>query len=273
MLVEEPSLVLIDGRRIAYNEVSPLHPKGTVLLLTGSDSNRLTWYKQLDAFGRTYRTIAVDYRDTGDSDPASESYTIADLANDAAFMLAALGVQRAHVVGISLGGYVGLQLVLSHPEQVEKLVLISTSATYIPPGPEMMAKLLQLQQDAQVDVSERMQQVLALVTAPGYFATHPQDWEWISQWARYRPQSQEAATRQMQACMTYDVSEQLDHIQVPTLVVHGELDLRVAPENGRFLAEHITGARFILYPKTGHLVIIERAEEFNRDVLAFLLES
>jgi pimeloyl-ACP methyl ester carboxylesterase len=72
--------------------------------------------------------------------------------------------------------------------------------------------------------------------------------------------------------MTYDVSGQLDHIQVPTLVVHGELDPRVVPENGRFLAEYITGARFILYPNTGHLVPLEHAEEFNRDVLAFLEE-
>ena len=272
MLVEESSLVLIDGRRIAYNEVSPPHPKGTVLLLTGSDSNRLTWYKQLDVFGRAFRTIAVDYRDTGDSDPVSKPYTIADLADDAAFVLVALGVQRAHVVGVSLGGYVGLQMVLRHPEQVEKLVLVSTSATYIPLSPEMMAQMTHLQQDQQLEVGERMQRVVALVTAPGYFANHPQDWDSLAEWARYRPQSQESAVRQLQACITYDVSRQLDHIQVPTLVVHGELDPRVALENGHFLAEHITGARFILYPNTGHLVIIEHAEEFNRDVLAFLQE-
>jgi 3-oxoadipate enol-lactonase len=270
MQVKEPSLVLIDGRRIAYDEVSPPNPRGTVLLLAGSDSNRLIWYKQLDVFGRTFRTIAMDYRDTGDSDPVSEPYTIADLADDAAFVLATVGVQQAHVVGISFGGYIGLQMVLRHPEQVDKLVLISTSATYIPPSPEMMAKMRQLQQDQQMEVGERMQRVLALVAAPGYFANHPQDWDRIAQWARYRPQSQEAAVRQIQACMTYDVSGQLDRIQVPTLVIHGDLDPRVDLENGRFLAEHIPGARFILYPSTGHLVIIERAEEFNHDILAFL---
>jgi pimeloyl-ACP methyl ester carboxylesterase len=181
-------------------------------------------------------------------------------------------VQQTHVVGISLGGYVGLQMVLRHPERVEKLVLVSTSATYIPPSPEMMAQMRQLQQDQQLEVGERMQRVLALVTAPGYFANHQQDWDRIAEWPRSRPQRQEAAVRQMQACLTYDVSVQLDHIQVPTLVVHGELDPRVAPQNGRFLAEHITGARLLLYPNTGHLVIIERAEEFNRDVLAFLQE-
>jgi 3-oxoadipate enol-lactonase len=272
MRVKEPSFVLTDGPRMAYDEVCPADPKGTILLLPGSDSNRLIWYKQLDVFGRAFRTIAVDCRDTGDSEPASEAYTIADLADDAASMLAALGVQQAHVVGVSLGGYVALQMVLRHPEQVEKLVLVSTSATYIPPSPEMMAQMEQLQQDQHVEAGERMQRILALVTAPGYFANHTQDWDRIAEWARYRPQRQEAAVHQMQACITYDVSGQLDHIQVPTLVVHGELDPRVAPENSRFLAEHIPDARFMLYPNTGHLVIIERAEEFNRDVLAFLQE-
>ena len=95
---------MINGRRMAYDEVSPSQPKGTVLLLTGADSNRLTWYKQLDVFGRAFRTIAVDYRDTGDSDSMSEPYTIVDLATDAVFVLDALGVQRAHVVGYGNAG-------------------------------------------------------------------------------------------------------------------------------------------------------------------------
>jgi 3-oxoadipate enol-lactonase len=267
MQVQEPSFVWIDGRRIAYDEVNPAHSRGTVLLLAGADSDRLTWYKQLDVFGRVFRTIALDYRDTGESDPVSESYTIADLADDAAFVLDALGVQRAHVVGISLGGYVALQVALRHPARVEKLVLISTSATFIPPSSEMLVQMRQLQP---LEVGERMQRALALVAAPGYFAIHPRDWNRVAEWARYRPEREEAAVPQMQACLTFDVSGQLDRIQVPTLVVHGELDPRVVPEHGRFLAERIKGARFLLYPNTGHLVIIERAEDFNRDVLAFL---
>ena len=87
----------------------------------------------------------MDYRDTGDSDSVSEPYTIADLADDGAFFLSALEVQRAHVVGISLGGSVALQMVLRHPERVEKLVLVSASATYIPPSIALMAQMEHLQ--------------------------------------------------------------------------------------------------------------------------------
>ena len=144
MQLRTPSFVEVDGRKLAYNEVSPSNPRGTILLLTGLGAKRYGWYYQLDEFGRYYRTIALDHRDISDSDPFEEPYTIADLADDAAAALRALGVQRAHVMGISLGGFVGLQLALRHPDQLDKLVLISTSAggaTHVHPSQEMLARL------------------------------------------------------------------------------------------------------------------------------------
>ena len=95
MEVREHSSVRIDGRKMAYDEVSPTEPRGTILLLTGLASKRLGWQRQLETFGRHYRTIALDHRDTGDSDPVAEPYTIGDLADGAAAVLRALGVDRA----------------------------------------------------------------------------------------------------------------------------------------------------------------------------------
>jgi 3-oxoadipate enol-lactonase len=126
------------------------------------------------------------------------------------------------------------------------------------------------QPDLQLEIGERMRRTYAKVTAPGYFESHPEDGERLAEIARYRPQSQEAYRRQLQAVMTHDVGEQLERIYAPTLVVQGELDPLVAPANAHYLAQHIPGARLLLYPNTGHLVHVERAEELNRDVLAFL---
>ena len=124
----QSSFVTVNGRRLAYNEVSPPRPRGTILLLAGLAAKRYGWYKQLDVFGRFYRTIALDHRDISDSDEVTEFYAITDLADDAAGALHALGVERANVIGISMGGFVSLHLALRHPELVEKLVLVSTSA-------------------------------------------------------------------------------------------------------------------------------------------------
>jgi len=256
---------------LAYDEVSPPTPQGTVLLLTGLGSKRLGWYQQLPVFGQIYRTIAMDHRDTGDSDLATEPYTTADQADDAAGLLLALGVERAYVVGISMGGYIALELALRHPELVQKLVLTGTSAggpTHVPPGPETAALLVQSREG--IDPGDLARRTYAEIMAPGYAESHPEEMQRIALTARYHAQPAEAYRRQLQACLGHNVAGQLEQIHVPTLVIHGEVDPLVPVENGQYLAEHIPGARLIRFPATGHIAIIERADAYNRAVLSFL---
>ncbi|HEU0025614.1 MAG TPA: alpha/beta fold hydrolase [Ktedonobacterales bacterium] len=276
MRVREPSSVLIGGRKLAYDEARPANladEKGTILLLTGLGSKRLGWARQVEAFGREYRTIAMDHRDTGDSDEVSESYTVANLADDAAALLGALGIARAHVVGISLGGFTALQFALRHPDLLDKLVLVSTSAggsAHVPPAPEIAAILAPA---PGMEVGERAIRHYSQIMAAEFVAAHPEELERIAETARYRPQSAAGYMRQLQAALTHDVADSLHHIIAPTLVIHGDFDPLVPPANGQFLAARISGARHIVYPGVGHIPIIERAEDFNRDVLAFLGEA
>lgn len=265
--------MLIAGRKLAYDEASPAHPadaKGTILLLTGLASKRLGWARQLEDFGREYRTIAMDHRDTGDSDEVAEDYTAADLADDAAALLGALGISRAHVVGISLGGLVALHFALRHADLLEKLVLVSTSAggsTHVPPSPEIVALLTP---DASLEVGERAIRNYSRIMAAEYVAAHPEEMERIAETARYRPQSPAAYMRQLRASLAHDVADALHRITAPTLVIHGDLDPLVPSANGTYLANNIAGARHLVYRGVGHIPIVERADEFNRDVLAFL---
>lgn len=272
MQASSPSFVTVAGRKIAYDEVSPPHPKGVILLLTGLAAKRQGWAHQLDVFGREYRTIAIDHRDIGDSDPFTEPYTTADQADDAAVVLRALGVSQAHVVGISMGGFIALELTLRHPELVERLVLVSTSAggsTHTQPAAEFIGRML-LPEYRTGEVGERAKRTYAAIMAPGYCEAHPDEWERVAENARYKPQTGESYQRQWVACQTHDVTDRLGQIAVPTLVIHGDFDPLVPIQNGRHLAAHVPGARFVEYPNTGHIPIVERAADFNRDVLAFL---
>lgn len=273
MHVQAPSFVTLeDGRKIAYDDVSPANPKGTILLLTGLAAKRLGWANQLEAFGREYRTLAIDHRDIGDSDPYTQPYTTADQADDAAGVLHALGIARAHVVGISMGGFIALELALRHPELVERLVLVSTSAggsTHTQPSAEFVGHML-LPEYRTGEIGERARRTYAAIMAPGYCETHPDEWERIAENARYQPQSDESYQRQWMACQTHDTTARLGQIAIPTLVVHGDFDPLVPVQNGRHLAANIPGARYIEYPDTGHIPIVERAADFNREVLAFL---
>ncbi len=268
--ITKPSIVTIGGRKLAYNEVSPANPKGTILLLTGLGSKRLAWYKQLDEFGRTYRTIALDNRDVGDSDQTPAPYSIRDQANDAATVLRILGVERANIVGISMGGFISLELTLQYPELVNKLVLVSTSGgglTNVPASPRLWPAFLRREN---LEVGALARKTYNRIMGPGYGANHPEVLDEIAQIARYRPMSAEAYRRQLRACLRHNAATRLDLIRVPTLIIHGDKDPLVPVANGRRLARKIAGAKLLLYPNTGHIPIIEQAARFNRDVLAFL---
>jgi pimeloyl-ACP methyl ester carboxylesterase len=271
--IPAPSSVVINGRKLAYDEARPTNPadaKGTILLLTGLASKRLGWARQLPVFGREYRTIAMDFRDTGDSDEVAESYTPADLADDAAALLEALGITHAHVVGISLGGFVALHFALRHAARLDKLVLVSTSpggSAHVPASPEMLALLTPT---PGMEPGERAIRAYSQIMAAEFVAAHPEALERVAETARYRPQSGAAYMRQIGAVMAHDMVAALSRITAPTLVIHGEIDPLVPAANGAYLAAHIAGARHIVYPGVGHIPIVERADDFNRDVLAFL---
>jgi len=267
----DPTFVIRDGRKLAYEEIVPPNPKGTILLLPGLAVKRQAWYRQMETFGAQYRTIAIDNRDIGDSDLTPAPYSIADQAEDAVAILDALRIAQAHVIGISMGGFIALELTLRHPERVEKLVLTSTSAggsTHVAANWRIMAMLTLPRFDR--DVGKVAKRSFAMIMAPGYCASHPEEWETIAELARHRPQPTAAYRRQLRACMKHNVAAQLGMIDRPTLVVHGDSDPLIPTANGKYLAEHIPGAQLILYPHTGHIPIIEQAASYNRDVLAFL---
>ena len=207
----------------------------------------------------------------GDSDPADGAYSIGELAEDVRALTEALGIERASLVGISMGGFVSLELALRHPELVEKLVLVVTSAggpTHVSTSPEIMRLLMP--DDTEVETGEGARRVCAAVAAPGFAERHPEEMDTFVEIARHRPLTREAYLRQLQACRAHDVSGRLGEIRAPTLVIHGELDPLVRVENGRHLAREIPDARLIVYPDTGHIPEVERFEKFNRDLLAFL---
>ena len=260
----------VGGHRLAYDEITPQHPKGNILLLQGLGGKRQGWARQLPVFGREYRTIALDHRDVGDSDPYPGEYGTKDQADDAAALLRALNAAPAHVMGISMGGFVALELALRHPDLVASLVLIGTSAggaTHVGPTPEAAAIL---KPDFETEVGERVLRNFHLMCAPGYFDSRPDEAEIIAQTARHNPMSPDAYRRQYAAARAHDVTQRLGEIHVPTLVVHGDVDPLVPIENGYHLAEQIPNAQLRVYHNVGHIPIMERAREFNDDALQFI---
>jgi pimeloyl-ACP methyl ester carboxylesterase len=266
-----PQFVELDGRRIAYEERSPGDPDATVLLLCGIGAKRQGWYKQLPVLGEHMRAIALDYRDVGDSDAATEQYSIRDLAGDVHAFAGALGIERASLVGISMGGFIALELALAHPELVDRLVLVVTSAggaAHVSTSPEVMRALMP--GDEQVESGAGARRVCSLVAGPGFAEREPEAIDEFVAIARHNPMRVDAYLRQLTACRAHDVDGRLGEVAAPTLVIHGDADPLVRVENGRRLAAGIPGAELIVYAGVGHIPEVECHERFNADLLAFL---
>jgi pimeloyl-ACP methyl ester carboxylesterase len=268
-----PSFVEVAGRRLAYDEARPAQPKGTIFLLTGLGSKRQGWRNQLPVFGKEYRTLALDFRDVGDSDRVDQPYTLADLADDIAGAARALQIPRVHVIGISLGGYVAQNVALRHPDQVEKLILVSTSAggpTHVRPEASMLSMLTTVGVSG-ADAGARF--AYSRIMSPAYLGTHPDALDQIAEVAQHNPFTPESYQRQLAAVLSGGVGAQVGNIIAPALVIHGDADPLIPPQNGDYLARSIPGAKHIVYHGIGHVPIRECGEAFDRDVLAFLNEQ
>lgn len=256
------------GRRIFY-DVAGAGP--ALLLLTGRGGARTGWAPQVEAFAPYFRVVTIDNRDAGENDPEEQPYTMADLADDAAALLDALGIARAHAMGISMGGMIALQLALNHPARVERLVLVATT-----PGgwsPEALASFKEPPDPWIADPVERTRLSYAEIVGPASRALSAEEWAVLVERVRGNRLTKEGYLRQNGAIGTHDLRARLAEIAAPTLVIHGDRDPLVPPRNGEVLARDIPGARLLMLPGVGHLPPFERPEEVTRAVLAFLREE
>ena len=257
-----------NGRRIYFDDTGGDLP--ALVLLQGFMASRGVWKWQIEAFSPHFRVVTMDNRDAGESDPETDAYSMADLAGDVASLLDALGIEKASLIGHSMGGYVALQFAASYPERLDKLVLVGTSAlaggALGRPAPGYdRSRFIE-------DPVERTRSRYGRLTAPGYFDSHPEQLEALAESAHGNRLTFEAMVRQSDsAFMTHDTRAALPKITAPVLVIHGDLDQTIPITAGRKIAEAIPGARMVEYEGVGHLPHIERVEEFNREVLAFLM--
>jgi pimeloyl-ACP methyl ester carboxylesterase len=251
------------------------HGKGhPLLLIPGLGATRFSWWKQIEPLSQASRVINIDNRDAGDSAVGMGPYTIADMADDAAGVLHELKLGPAYVIGWSMGGFISLELAVRNPALVDRLILVATSAggpAQIRPAPEIGALLARNESE---DIETRVRRVFPLIAGRGYLQSHPEDLDQLVRHAQARPMALDAYQRQLSAVMVWaGVSDRLDQITLPTLIIHGDADPLIPYANGQYMAAHMKGAKLSTYPGVGHLVPIEAAERFNQDTIDFLSSS
>ncbi|MBE0569390.1 MAG: alpha/beta fold hydrolase [Deltaproteobacteria bacterium] len=241
-----------------------------LLLINGLGSDHLEWLFQLPAFEPHFRVVIFDNRGTGKSDVPPGPYNSAQMADDSVALLEFLRIPRAHVLGVSLGGMIAQEVALRHPERVDRLVLGCTGpggTLSIRPSGEAMAAFAGA---GGADPEAELRRMLPYLYSDAYIAERPRE---IDDFIRRRLENRtprDGYLSQLAAAVTHDAADRLGRIRARTLVITGEADRLVPPENSVRLAERIPGAGLVLLPGAPHRLFAENFDDFNREVLSFL---
>jgi len=243
-----------------------------VLLICGLGDPAEAWQPQLDGLSDRYRLTAFDNRGVGRTPLSGGPLSPATMADDAAALLQALGVQSAHVAGFSMGSAIAQELALRHAGLVRSLVLVST---YARADALFRAQLELWRWMAEAAPSERafFEALFTWVYTPRGHADGSVDQIVEEALAFPHQQSIEGFHAHVDACLAHDTADRLAQITAPTLVVAGEFDILLPPRLGQAVAAAIPNARFDLWPAEAHQPFQEVAEEFNDRLDAFWHEA
>ena len=239
-----------------YHELHGDPSSPPLVLLEGMGGETAGWRRNIPALAARFRVVAYDFRGNGRSRMPDEPVTMDTFVDDTLALMDHLGIDRAHVYGMSFGGFVAQLLALDHPERVLGLVL---GATHFG-GPGV------LRSGARVPKG----QPYRALYAPGFPEANPEHVAadlFAGAPTRQRPH---ARRRQAEAARSFDVSARLRDLAAPTLVIHGTADQLIPVDNGRLLAAAIPGARLCLLEGAGHVYHSERAEAADAAVIEFL---
>lgn len=241
-----------------------------LLMIRGLGSNADHWYTQTPAFTPHYRVITFDNRGIGRSSNPGGAFGIKDMADDTLGLMDALGLERPHVFGLSMGGMIAQELAINHPERVRGLVLACTHPGgdhQVQHGQEVRELFTEMVYVASPEAKLKASPTLF---DPANLAERP---ELAAEYAKVslkHPAGAEILSKQWEAVLGHDTYERLGRIKAQTLVLTGDKDVLIPPGNSEILAERIPGAQLVVAPGGGHQILVERAEACNRVVLEFL---
>jgi pimeloyl-ACP methyl ester carboxylesterase len=252
--------------RLSY-EVLGREDAPPLLLVMGMSFSARAWGPMPARLAREFRVVYFDNRGAGESTAPLRPFGMGDLADDAAAVLEAAGVDPAFVFGISMGGMVALELALRHPARVRAMALGATFAGW---GGSLKASLPVMGSLIAGGVLSRFGAHAligrALVSAELGEEDLARFGTWIESAGRVSPR---ILAQQVTAVTRWNVASRLGEIRVPTLVLTGDADRLVPVENSRRLVAAIPGARLALLPGAGHCFPLERFEETADTLTAF----
>ncbi len=226
-----------------------------LLLIMGFGMPGAAWLPTLPLL-TGFKCIYFDNRGTGFTDRPEAPYTIDDMADDASNLLEALGIARAKVMGVSMGGMIAQELALRHPGRIAKMVLGCTTPggpNAAMPAPDVIERLVAGSKLMASDPERAFDLIAPLLAPEEFIAAHPELKQMMAAGAKLMPPTPpESIDRTIAGIMTFNAYDRLQQISCPVLVVHGDSDVLVPSANANILNERIPRAELFMIPGAGH---------------------
>lgn len=242
-----------------------------IILIPYLTADHACYAFQVAEYSKHFACISVDLRGTGESDNPPGDYTTEQLADDVAAFIRALGIEKAHVFGLSLGAATGMWLAAKHPEMVRSLSLHS-------PWTKTDAYLRTVIQSFQV-LAKALNSVPEMVIqglfpwclTPELYAEKPEYIQQLGDFVRSRPaQSIESFMQQSGAVLNHSADSQLSRVTAPTLITFGSRDAATSTRFADPLRQGIRQSELVIFERCSHAPIYEKVAEFNEKTLEFL---
>jgi pimeloyl-ACP methyl ester carboxylesterase len=242
-----------------------------LLMIMGFAGQASSWSEPfLEQLRPHFTVIRFSNRGTGESDRPEAPTTVRMMADDAAALLRALGIERAHLLGASMGGMIAQEFALSYPEMLNGLVLCCTTtggAGHVAANAEVFAMMMPAPGLSRED---QIRKAWPAMSTREFIETGRDFMEMMLWTSLINPTPIETIVKQMGAVQGFDAYDRLGGIKAPTLVVHGDADVLVPTANGRTLHERIPGSQLAIISGVGHMMSWEKPAETARVITEFL---
>lgn len=252
-----------------YYELHGSPEKDTIVLSNGILMSTASWNLQVPVLSKHFQVLVYDCRGMWQSDHPEERYSMEQHAHDLSELLAQLNIEQAHIAGISYGSEVSMMFALKYPHKTKSLLVFD--------GVSQIDPLLRSFGDMWVAAAELKNAALLLkVTTPFNFSE-----EWLVKnhtilpilEEKYRQLDFDSFNRLMKSFYNLNITEMLDQIHAPTLVVVGEKDILKTREYSEKISKLVSNAEFFMVPGSGHALCLEKPHEFNSLVLGFVYKN
>ncbi|MGE0565254.1 MAG: alpha/beta fold hydrolase [Pseudolabrys sp.] len=246
-----------------------LHGKGSpVVHISGLAGDARTWQRQIEHLSRHHQVLAFDNRGTGRSDCPNVPYSTRLFAEDTVGLMSAVGIERAHIYGISMGGCIVQEIAINHPDRVLSCVINCSFAKFDRYGARITENLINVYRTQ--GPAEAARHITLFCYMPDYFNRRKDEIDAKEKSIGDAKRPAHAFINSAIACLEHDARDRVAQIKAPTLVNCGTEDAWCAARCSEELARLIPGARSKFYPNSSHFFLNEHYEECMSDILAFL---